>query len=264
VIPFFLAVSLAFAQEAPDSAVADAAVAVEPVADPRAGWTAEQWIDAVDAKAASIPGMRYSVERTTVRDGQTVVERWRIVSWGTQFRIDYFGDTARQITFDGAILLDYIPVKHAAQRWRVSAMPADDAAAVLSRILGRVAVPGFRLGRAEGVTWTAAAGPDHTVILDGAGHDDTHLRYVIATDKTAVLSTDLDEGGRNVLHTVSSDLREVAPGVWLPHAVELRTPDTGGETRVSVRLTKVTVLVETPPNSFDTSVDPSISIEEKP
>lgn len=243
-------------------------IAATPVAqEDRSAWTAEQWLSGVDERAATLPGMRYSVQRSTERAGVQVDERWRTVQYGANFRIDYFGDTARQITFDGRHLVDYVPANRAAVRFDVAAMPKDEAAALIGKVLQKVAVPGFRAGVPQGVAWTIREEQQdgrEVIVLDGVGQQDTTLRYVIDRDRVCVLHTTITQNGQNVLDARSSDHREVKAGVWLPHEVELRAPEAGGQVRVVMHLTKVTVLTEHPGDLFQAGLDPSIRVEERP
>lgn len=245
----------------------DVPVSAPAAQEDRSAWTAEQWLSAVDERAATLPGMRYSVQRSTERAGTKVDERWRTVQYGASFRIDYFGDTARQITFDGRWLVDYVPANRAAVRFDLSEMSKDEAGQLIGQVLKKVAVPGFRAGVPEGVAWTTkedTADGRPVIVLDGVGQQDTTLRYVIDRERVCVLHTTITQAGQNVLDARSSDHREVEPGVWLPHEVELRAPEAGGQVRVVMHLTKVTVLSDAPVDLFQAGLDPSIRVEEKP
>lgn len=256
-----LLLAAALAEDAPPTAP----VAVE--TEDRAAWTPEEWIAQVDARAASVPGMRYSVQRTTERGTTKVEDRWRIVQYGAKFRIDYFGDTARQITFDGKHLVDYVPANRMAMRFDTSKMDPVEAATLLANVLKRVAVPNFRLGQVEQVTWTVSEqdwGGRAAIVLDGAGREGSSIRYVIDRERVAALHSEIQQAGQIVLRAESHDLREVQPGVWLPHRVEMRAPDAGGEARVSLHLTKVAVLADSPAQLFQTDLDPSVPVEERP
>ena len=245
---------------------------VEPAVDDRDSWPPEAWLDALDQRAESLPGIRYAARRTTVRpsrEGQSTElhERWRFILLGERFRIDYFGDTARQITSNGTVLVDYVPANRKAIAFQLDRMDPDERASLVQRILERVAVPGFRVGRAEGVTWTfGEADPWQgrpVVVLEGAGRDDSRLRHVVDRERLALLSSEIHDGDQVVLRTEARDLREIHPGVWFPHEVHLRAPDRGGDVRVTMHLTKVAVLTDSPEELFETILDPSIPIEER-
>lgn len=255
----FLACLAAFAADAPPPTTAVPGVVAER--------TADQWIAAVDARATALPGLRYSAQRTTVRNGTTVEERWRFVQSNGCFRIDYFGDTARQITFDGRYLVQYIPAKRAAMRTDISAMSAVDGAEQIGQVLRNVAIPGFRVGASPTVTWTVKHGVEEgisVIVLDGVGPDGSTLTHVIDPSKDAVLRSTIHAAGQDALVTQSRDLREIAPGIWLPHEIDLRAPEAGGEARVTMRLTKVTVVADHPAALFDAGLDPSIPVTEYP
>lgn len=267
-LALLLLLSLSPALAAPSASADDVAL------EERDTWAPEAWIDAVNAQAESLPGLRYSAVRTTRRPSRegaetTLEERWRFVLFGRdRFRVDYFGDTARQITCNGLELLDYVPANGMAQRHHMTRMSAEDRVALVQRILSKVAVPGFRLGVADGVTWREGEVTEldgrPVVQLLGDGADDSHLEYLIDRERLAVLRTEVHQDGQVVLRTVSTDHREISPGVWFPHAVEIRAPDKGGEVRVSLSLTKVAVVTESPDHLFTTVLDSSIRIDERP
>jgi hypothetical protein len=235
----------------------------------RSEWTPERWIAEIDARAQQLPSLRYSAHRTTERGEVTFEERWRFQEdRGGRFRIDYFGDTARQVTCDGITLVDYVPANRRALRFDLGAMPAADVEALLGGILARVAVPGFRVGEARGVRWAVGEGEAWqgrpAVFLEGRGEDETELRYVVDRERVALLRTEIHQEGQVVLLTDSLDHREIHPGVWFPHEVRLRSPDEGGEVRITLRLTKVRLLEDPAASIFETTLDPSIPIEEMP
>ncbi|MCO4745629.1 MAG: hypothetical protein KC912_12625 [Proteobacteria bacterium] len=238
------------------------------VVEERASWDAVRWIGEVDARADQLPGLRYSARRTTVRGDVRFEERWRLIlAEGDHFRVDYFGDTARQITCDGHILLDYVPAMGKAVRWDLDALPSEDRRSMLEAVLKRVGVAGFRLGEAHGVSWSLTdevLEGRPVVRLVGAGSDETELSYVIDKQMVAVRHMLIKQAGQTILDARPSDLREIHPGVYFPHAVEMETPDEGGLARVSVRLTKVSAVADSPEKLFTTTLDPSIPVEEKP
>lgn len=238
------------------------------IATAPASRTPEQWIDAVDAMAAKRSSMRYSATRITERASTRSEERWRFVVDGDRFRIDYFGDTARQVIFDGRYLLDYVPARRAALRFDLHALPADEAKRVIASVLEKVALPGQRLGRAEGVTWrigdTTTYEDRPVVELLGTGADQGSLRYLIDTERHLALATEIRQDGQAVLRTELSDVREIVPGIWFPHRIEARMPYTGGDVRVSITLTKIGAVSDSPADLFRTELDPSIPIEERP
>lgn len=230
---------------------------------------ATDWIAAVDARATELPGLRYSARRTTERGEIVLEERWRYqaLHGSGSFRIDYFGDTARQVTCDGAVLVDYVPARGGARRFDLTRMDPADVSRLVGGILEKVAVPGFRVGRAD-VAWTLAPGDTFegrpAVFLEGVGTGTDRLRYVVDRERLAVLRTEIERDGQVVLRTDSHDLREIRPGVWFPHEVRLRTPEAGGEVRVTLTLTKVAVLEDAPPATFQTVLDQSVPVEEIP
>ncbi|TNE85517.1 MAG: hypothetical protein EP330_25890 [Deltaproteobacteria bacterium] len=234
----------------------------------RSSWDAERWIAEVDARAASLAGLRYSAQRTTIRGDVTVEERWRFVLFGgDRFRIDYFGDTARQITCDGRWLVDYIPAMGKAVRWDLHQLDTAEKTTMLGKVLQKVGVPGLRLGQAEGVTWTlahATRGDRPVVQLDGTGKDGSTLHYVIDEEHLGVHAIRIVQGNQTVLDAELSDHRTVDEHVSVPHVVTMESPDKGGLAKISVRLTKVSALTDSPDNLFTTTLDPSIPIEEYP
>lgn len=246
---------------------------VEPVEDPHQDWTPEEWIQEVDRRAEALPGLRYSarrITRTPSREGEEIElqERWRfILLEPDHFRIDYFGDTARQITCDGEHLVDYVPANGKAIRHHLPSMKPDARAELLALILEKVALPGWRLGQARDVSWrfgepTTRHGRQ-VVVLEGEGEGGT-LHYEIDAERVAVLRTEIHSGGQVVLRTDSSEHREILPGTWVPHEVQLRAPDKGGEVRVTLHLTKVSVVTDSPDDLFQTTLDPSIPVEDRP
>lgn len=234
----------------------------------RQAWGAERWIEEVDARATRAPGLRYSAVRQTRRGDVTVEERWRfIVFGGDRFRIDYFGDTARQITCDGRWLVDYIPAMGAAARWDLHQLEPDQRAAMIGKVLQKVSVPGIRLGVAKGVTWTVTPGElagRAVTILDGAGEADTSLHYVIDAATLGIHAMRITQDGQAVLDARLSDHRLVGQDWVFPHLIEMSSPDAGGLATISVRLTKVVAIEHSPEGMFTTVLDPSIPIKEYP
>ncbi|MBN2800579.1 MAG: hypothetical protein JXX28_15665 [Deltaproteobacteria bacterium] len=269
-LPLLLAISLASGQttqDPPQTPVGISTAAVEDAPSP------EQWLAEVDARAAQLTSLRYSATRSTTRPSAeghqtTVEERWRFILQGNKFRIDYFGDTARQITSDGAVLLDYVPANGRAMRHHLARMSAEDQAKLVRGILERVSVPGFRVGVAEGVTWSTGAltrDQDRDVVeLLGVSADGNSLRYVIDRERASVLVSEIFQGDKLVLRTTSSDQVEIIPGTWFPRQVELQVPERGGLATVSMRLTKVSGVGDIPPELFQPVLDSSVPIEEVP
>ncbi len=246
---------------------------VESAAASRQDWTPEEWIQEVDLRVEALPGLRYSIRRTTrtpSREGEEmeVLERWRFILLKSgQFRIDYFGDTARQITCDGEYLVDYVPANGKAIRHHLPSLAPDVRAELLALILEKVALPGWRVGQARDVAWrfeepTTRHGRE-AVVLVGEGETGV-LRYEIDAERVALLRTEIHADGQVAVRTDSSDHREIAPGTWVPHEVEIRAPDKGGEVRVTLQLTKVASVTESPDELFQTTLDPSIPVEDRP
>lgn len=233
----------------------------------------EAWLHAVDAQAAKLPSLRYSATRVTVRPSgegheTRTEERWRFMTVGSRFRIDYFGDTSRQITSDGALLLDYVPANRQAVRHHLQRYPAADQQRLVSGILGRVAVPGFRVGFPEGLTWTYASperiGDRDALVLEGRGEGGHLLKFWIDAERTSVLASELWEGGTRSLRMTSSAPVEISPGIWFPTEIEMQAAERGGLARVSLRLTRVGLVGETTDETFLPSLDSAIPVVEKP
>jgi hypothetical protein len=231
-------------------------------------WSAERWIAEVDARAAAAPGLRYSAVRTTQRGDVKVEERWRFILFGgDRFRIDYFGDTARQLTCDGRWLVDYIPAMGRAARWDLSALAPRERQSMLAKVLQKVSVPGLRLGDAKGVAWTmtmgTSAGRD-VVMLDGEGQGGTTLHYTIDKAHLGVHAIRIVQASQTVLDARLSDHRPITENWFLPHEIHMTAPDEGGLATIHLRLTKALAIEDSPTGMFTTTLDPSIPIEEYP
>ena len=226
----------------------------------------------VDQRATVLENVRYGAVRKTEQASSTLEERWRYASEpGGKFRVDYFGDTQRQIVCDGKVLWQYIPAMREAQRYDLAQMAPDDRAALITGILERVNLPGLRTG------WAAADMP--TVVWEDAPSDqaESPTRTVIATDERGgrlrfeldathgfLVAATIEQNGVFVVSTETSEHREVSPGVWFPHHVESVAPAPGGMVRVDLRVNQVAVGEDIPDALFEMKLDPSIKVTKFP
>lgn len=225
----------------------------------------------VDARAAPLEQIRYKAVRNTVNGDRNVEERWLFASGtGGRFRVDYFGDTTRQLVCDGHVLWDYVPARRAALRVDLDALPADERATVLGQVLSKVSVPGLRTGyEAAGLTefaWAAegeqGGAPTRTVV--GRDARGGQLSFTLDVEHGWLLSSLIEESGIFVASVDSSDFREVRPELWIPHRVVSTAPGPGGKVRSEILLRQVEVGVDLPDRLFSLVLDPSIQVQNRP
>lgn len=227
--------------------------------------SADDWLAAVDAPLAGVPGMRWAVHRRVTQGEARLDERWRM-TWdqGGRFRIDYFGDTVRQVARDGDVLVDYLPATGRARRFQLDALEPAERDALLAQVLGKVTIPGLRTGGEVGLSWTVAGEEvvegRQAVLLEGRDGDDLRLRYAVDRERRTLLRSEGFDAGRNALRTVASGFQEVNAAVWLPQQVELWTP----EALVTVRLSRVEVLEDPSPALFQLDLAPTVAVDTWP
>lgn len=225
----------------------------------------------VDARARALESVRYVANRTTDQGQIHAEERWVFASEpGGKFRVDYVGDTPRQVACDGRVLWDYIPSMHAAQRIELSAMPKEQAASILAGVLDRVTIPGLRTGwQASGmgtIVWgedsTVNGRPARTVIVtDERGG---RLSFTLDVAEGYLISSKIEDQGVFVVSVEGADFREVAPDVWVPSRVISTSPAPGGKVRVEVQLIQLVIGDDLPDQLFSLSLDPSVQVRRLP
>lgn len=225
----------------------------------------------VDAGAAALQNVRYVASRTTDQGQIHAEERWVFAGEaGGRFRVDYVGDTPRQVACDGRVLWDYIPSMHAAQRVNLVAMSDEERARILGGVLSRVSIPGLRTGLdASGmsnVTWgedgTVNGRPVRTVIAtnDKGGK----LTFTLDAAEGYLVSSRIEENGVFVVSTEGAEFKEVAPDVWVPSRVISTSPAPGGKVRVEIQLIQLVIGDDLPDQLFSLSLDPSVQVRELP
>ncbi len=225
----------------------------------------------IDQRVDALGPLRYGAIRTTERAGARTVERWSFVQGQKgSFRVDYSGDTARQIAYNGRILTDYVPALRAARQYDMPELSEQGRQEILTAIGKHVFVPGVRVGVAAAqMTWqwdeSAQAAPD-AESLKAVGRDAQGgvLTVTLDAKKHHILRTDLRVNERFLVSVEGQDHVEVQPGVWFPTRVELITTDESGEVRVNFSLTRWTANVTTNDSMFSLSLDKSVSIEKYP
>lgn len=222
----------------------------------------------LDARAASVPALRYGVVRTTEENDVKQEERWRYATDEGRFRIDYSGDTQRVVICDGALLVDYVPVLREAMQYDLTRMDLPEAQAVMGRILEHVAVPGFRAGADPTWAWSWEAEPQQigdvwgweAVGTDGHGGE---LRFVVADDGSRLYRSNIRQHGDFVVSVEARDHLEIASGVWFPQRVEMQAPGEGGLIDVELRVQGIKAEA-VPASTFDTKLDDSIELNRVP
>lgn len=225
----------------------------------------------VDARARGLEAVRYSVIRTTRQNEASREERWVFASEpGGRFRVDYVGDTPRQIACDGRVLWDYVPALKAAQRVDLLALSPEERAKTLGNVLGKVALPGMRTG---------LEAADMSTLLWGeqGSAEGRPTRAVVATDERGgrltweldlehgyLVSSRIEQDGVFVVESVGSAFRELGPDLWVPMRVVSTSPAPGGKVRVELDLIQVVVGGDLPDHLFQMSLDPSVSVREIP
>lgn len=225
----------------------------------------------VDQRAAALERVRFAAVRTTIQGEVRAEERWVYVSEsGGHFRIDYVGDTPRRIASDGKFLWDYIPAAGAAQRVDLGALSPEDRADMLGRVLSRVSIPCVRTGIEAASMNSVAWGAD--TVVDGRpartviATDDKggRLSFVLDAERGALLSSTIEQNGTFVVSTEAHDLRQVAPGLWIPYRVRSTSPGPGGNVRVELNLLQLVVGQDLPDPLFSLTLDPSVSVRNLP
>ena len=242
---------------------------------PRGAWALaddpRQALLDLDANARVFEQIRYGAVRvTTVNDTRTQ-ERWFFASeGGGHFRVDYVGDTTRQLVCDGAVLWDYVPAMRAAQRVELSALSAEERAATVSRVLGKVALPGVRTGLdASGMT-DVAWGEDGAIegrptrTINATDARGGKLSYTLDAERGYLVASRIEENGEFLVSVESLDHREVAPGVWVPYRVVSTSPALGGKVRAELQLNQVAVGQDLPDTLFEMKLDPSVQVRRVP
>lgn len=225
----------------------------------------------LDARARGLEQIRYGATRVTTQNETRQSERWFYAAEaGGRFRVDYVGDTTRQIICDGAVLWDYVPALGAAQRVELSALPPDERVATLGRVLSKVSVPGVRSGLDAAqmgvVSWgedvVVAGRPARTVIAtdDRGGR----LSFVIDVERGYLHSSRIEQNGEFLLLTESFDHRELAPGLWVPSRVVSTSPAPGGKVRAELQLNQVAVGQDLPDHLFEMKLDPAVQVRRVP
>jgi hypothetical protein len=218
-----------------------------------------------------LEAVRYGALRITEQKGTRTEERWRFASEaGGRFRIDYFGDTQRQVACDGAVLVDYIPALRAAHRYELAALPADERTRLLSAILEKVSLPGVRTGHAQAGMTSWAWGEDGSVggrptrTAVGTDARGGRLSFTLDAEHGYLVSARIEENGVFVVSTDSSEHREVAPGVFMPGRVVSIAPAPGGKVQVELKLNQLAVGQDLPDQLFQVQLDESIDVTTHP
>lgn len=246
--------------------------AAEPAgpAEPDPPTSPESLLAAIDARAEQLTPLRYGAVRVTHRLGSRVEERWRFVNRGDgAFRIDYSGDTVRQVICDGQVLWDYIPEARKARRLDLMALSAQERTRALSSVLQKVHVPGVRVGvEATDMTWSRVEPPPGTptgaMVLEGRNETGGRILATLDADGTRLLGTEIWEGENFVVRVEARDHVEVLPGVWFPRRVETTAPAEGGEARVELHLSRIVAKGDLPDSLFEISIDSSVAVETLP
>ena len=233
--------------------------------DPRAA------LAEVDDRAAALSTIRYGAVRTSTQGELEQRESWHFASEpGGRFRIDYAGDTKRQIVCDGHTLWDYVPAARQAQRFDLDAMDRDERDALLGRVLSRVSVPGLRTGWQATADATYAWGVDgdeggrptrEVLVTDDVGG---RLSFVLDVEGGYLVSSRIDKSGDFVVETSGSAHKEVRPGVWVPTRVTSTSPAPGGKVRVELQLNQSTVGQDLPDSLFEWTENPAVNVTEHP
>lgn len=229
-----------------------------------------QVLASIDARAAALVTYRFGAQRITERKGTRVEERWRYVTTtGGRFRVDYSGDTQRQIVCDGHVMWDYIPAARKAQRTDLDAIEAMDRKRILGAVLEKVNVPGFRVGvGAAPMTWTWQAPPEGAVpgdlYVQGVDEKGGQISLVLAPEGAYLKRSEIREQGRFVVAVEASGHKEVKPGTFFPTHVEVTAPAEGGQARVRTEISQIVADEQLPDSLFTVSLDPSVSVQRVP
>ena len=225
----------------------------------------------IDARVEALGPFRYGVVRSTEQKGARIEERWRFVSGGDgRFRIDYSGDTQRQIVCDGHILWDYIPSAKMARKIDLSAIGDEERRQMLGRVMQKTSIPGLRAGvAAAGMEWEYAAGAvggDEPIVVYGIDEKGGEITMTLDAQGRYLLRSEIRQDGRFVV-SIDADQHTEAKtgsGVFFPGHVEMIAADDAGETRVSMKITQIVAGEEYPITLFQLQLDPSVSVETVP
>ncbi len=225
----------------------------------------------VDARARALESVRYSAIRTTIQNQARREERWVFAGEpGGHFRVDYVGDTTRQLACDGSVLWDYVPALSAAQRVNLLEMSAEERARTLGNVLSKVSIPGIRTGlEAAGmseVSWgpdgTAGGRPTRSVVATDARGG--RLTWVIDAEHGYLVSSRIEKDGAFIVETEASAWRQLGPELWVPMHVVSTSPAPGGKVRVELDLIQVVVGEDLPDHLFQLKLDSTVAVREIP
>ena len=225
---------------------------------------------ALDRRVESLGPIRYGAIRTTERAGRRTVERWSFVQGRKgSFRVDYSGDTARQIAYNGRVLTDYVPALRAARQYDMPNLSTEGQTEVLTAVFKHVFVPGVRIGADAADMqwkWQHTESPPEEGPLVAVGQDDKGGELTASLHPTHhyLLRSELRVNDRFIVSVDGRDHVEVQPGVWFPTHVELVTTDSTGEVRVEFSLARWTAEATANDSMFTLSLDESVSIERYP
>jgi outer membrane lipoprotein-sorting protein len=223
----------------------------------------------IDARAARVESLRFGVVRVTDRNGVRIEERWRFVSApGGRFRVDYSGDTQREIAFNGKILWDYLPSARKARRVDLAALPEAERNATLRAVMEKVAVPGFRIGvDAAAMTWTETPVPEGmpqgTMAFQGVDSKG-RIEVVLGGDGAWIDRCEIWTNGSFVLSIVASEHQQIAPDTWFPREVKLEVPEKDRRVTVTMHVSQVVTGEHFPDGLFELSPDSSVAVERSP
>lgn len=234
--------------------------------------TPDEALARLDSAAKVLETVQYGATRVTETGEQTHRETWRYASEpGGRFRIDYFGETQRQIASDGKVLTEYVPARRQARRYDLSALDPDKRAEVLGGILGKVSLPGVRSGVQAATEMAELSWGDPTerngrtlLTIIGTGEQAGDLAYTIDQEHGYLVTAEIRQQSEFVVRTESRQHREVAPGFWLPTEVTSIAPGPGGSVRVDLRLNGVVVGEDANDDLFTIDLDPSVDVVEIP
>ena len=225
---------------------------------------------ALDRRVEGLGPIRYGAIRTTARAGRRTVERWSFVQGRKgSFRVDYSGDTARQIAYNGRVLTDYVPALRAARQYDMPNLSVEGQTEVLTDVFKHVFVPGVRIGAdAADMQWkwqhTGSQPEEDPLIAIGQDDKGGELTVWLHPKHRYLLRSELRVNSRFIVSVDGRDHVEVQPGVWFPTHVELVTTDSTGEVRVEFSLARWTAGTTPDDSIFTLSLDESVSIERYP
>lgn len=220
---------------------------------------------AIDTRAAQVTHLRYGVLRTTTKGGTRSEERWRFAWEQTpgqpwpRLRVDYDGDTQRLVVCDGQVLLDYVPALRQARRFELAALGAERAHTLLSSVLEKVAVPGFRTGYDPRMAWSWESDPAGLPLAVGRDEVGGEVRFTLRADHAALLRSEIRQQGKFIVQIDAREHLEIAPGAWFPRAVSMRMPAEAGVGLVELAVTNLSTQ-PSPAALFALKLDPSVEV----